>query len=138
MGQYGSVDGLSAQSDLAAVKLSFKLSGVDRELVTLAKQSAETVKGRPCTVYAQFFDEEWQTLDAPLPLQSAIMDQMSYEATGPDQRNITLTAEGLFAARGSAPFAMYTDRDQQARFPGDLALKDISSLIYRVVTWPDY
>lgn len=137
-GKYVSVDGLSSRADMAAEPLVFKLSGVDAALVTLAKNSADEVKGRPCTVYAQFFDEDWQTLDSPLALRSGVMDQMSYEAIGPDQRVITLTAEGIFAARGAAPFAFYTDRDQQARFPGDLGLEAIGSMLNRTVTWPDF
>lgn len=138
MGQFGSVDGLSSRNDLAAEVMTFKLSGVEPQFVTLAKQSSDDVKNRPCTVFIQFFDEAWRPLDQPIALRSAVMDQLQYEAVGVDQRNITLTAEGLFAARGQAPFAYYTDRDQNARFAGDRGLEGVASLQYRVVTWPDY
>lgn len=138
MGKFGSVDGLSARNDLAAEPMTFKLSGVWPELVTIAKQSADDVKGRLCTVSVQFFEDDWSPLDQPIALRSAVMDQMQYQATGPDQRNISLTAEGLFAARGQAPFAYYTDRDQNARFAGDRGLEGVAALIYRIVTWPDY
>lgn len=138
MGRFGSVDGLSTRSDLAAEKITFKLSGVWPELVTIAKQQSTEVKGRPCYVYLQFFGEDWQTLDSPIAIRSGIMDQMTYEATGPDTRTITLTAESIFAARNSAPFAFYTDRDQNARFPGDRGLELIAGFVNKNVAWPRF
>lgn len=138
MGEFGSVDGLSLRSDMAAESLTFKLSGVSPRIVSLAKQSETEVKGRPSCVFVQFFNEEWQTLDEPVALRPAIMDQTRFEATGPDMRTVTMTAEDIFASRGSAPYAYYTDRDQQKRFDGDRGLEYIPSLIAKTVTWPDF
>lgn len=139
MSTFLSIDGLSIRVDLAAEALTFKLSGVDSRLVTIAKNSAEEVKGNACNVYIQFFDESWgQQLDKPVLLKSAIMDVMSYRAVGPDKREITLTAESIFVARNYSPYAYYTDRDQNARFPGDRGCEQIGALIYKAVTWPDF
>lgn len=133
------VDGLSTRSDLAAEALTFTLSGVDSRLVTLAKNSADEVKGRPCNVYLQFFNEDWSSaLDSPVLLKAAIMDVMTYRVIGPSKREITLTAEGIFVARNYSPYAYYTDRDQNARFPGDRGCELLAALIYKAVTWPDY
>lgn len=138
MGKFGSVDGLSARTDLAADQLTFALSGVDADLVGIAKNSAAEVRGQPCYVYIQFFDESWAVLDAPFPIRYGIMDQMRYAATGPSTRKITLTAEGIFAARNSAPYAYYTDSDQKARHAGDTFLALITTLQAKQITWPDY
>ena len=127
-------------SPTAAIPLPWRsasaLSGVDPELITIARNASNEVTGRPCYVYLQFFDANWATLDQPVPLRSAIMDQMTYEVVGPSQAGITLTAEGVFAARNAVPFAFYTDRDQNARFPGDRGLEVVPSLIHHIVEWP--
>lgn len=138
MGRYGSVDGLSTRTDMSAESLSFVLSGVDPTLVSLAQNSAHEAKGRTCAVYVQFFDVDWSRLDSPYALRSGIMDQMKYRATGPNKRSISLTAEGLFAFRGAAPFAYYTDRDQEARWSGDTFFKLIPTLLVKQITWPDF
>lgn len=138
MGVMGAIDGLSVRQDLAADQITFTLSGVDSDLVTTAQNSASEVKGRNCYVYIQFFDSSWAVLDAPLPIRYGVMDQMRYAATGPNQRKITLTAEGIFAARNSAPYAYYTDSDQEARHSGDTFFTLVSSLQVKQITWPDY
>jgi hypothetical protein len=133
-----SVDGLRTRVDLAAEALTFKISGVDAAMIAIARQGADEAKGYSCNVYLQFFNESWEILDSPILLKSAIMDQINYRTVGPTQRDITLTAESIFVARNYAPYAYYTDRDQNARFPGDRGLELIGSMIYKTVTWPDY
>lgn len=132
------VDGLRTRADLAAEVLTFKMSGVDAALVTIAKNSATEVPNQPCNVYLQFFDEAWAPLDDPILLKSAEMDVMSYVTTGPSKRDISLTAESIFVARNFAPYAYYTDRDQNKRVTGDRGLELVGTLNFKVVTWPDY
>jgi hypothetical protein len=138
IGELVSVDGLSSRADTAAEPMTFNLSGISADLLAKARESADEVKGNPCSTYLQFFDSDWQALDDPLPLRGGIMDTLRYDATGPDQRALTLSAEGIFASRRSPPFGRYTDRDQNARFPGDRGLEFIPSLINKTVTWPDF
>lgn len=133
-----SVDGLRSRSDLAAEALTIKVSGVSPELVAIAKDSANEAKGYPVNVYLQFFGEDWQPLDNVILLRSAIMDQLRFSTTGPQLREVTCTAEGIFVARNYAPYAYYTDRDQNARFPGDRGLELVGGLVYKVVTWPNF
>ena len=137
-GIFVSVDGLRSRVDLAAEPLTFRLSGVDSDLITIAKNSADEVKNNPCNVYLQFFNEDWSTLGDAVLVKSAIMDQLTYRAVGPTQREIMLTAEGIFVARNYAPYAFYTDRDQNSRFPDDRGVELMGSLVYKTVTWPDF
>jgi hypothetical protein len=133
-----SADGLGARADMAAVTTTINISGVDSNLVTIAKNSASEAKNYPANIYLQFFDVNWQTLDDPVLVKSVIMDVVTYAAVGVDKRNITVSAEDVFVARNYAPYAYYTDRDQNKRFPGDRGLELIGSLVYKVVTWPDF
>lgn len=138
LGELGSVEGLEFRADQAAVPLVFKLSGVDSSFTSAAADAEDEVKGNPVTVYLQFFDEDWQTLDNPVAIAAGIMDTMVFDATGPTQRTITLTAEGLFGARGAAPFARYTDRDQQGRFSGDRGCEYVPQLVNMLYQWPEF
>lgn len=135
-GQAVSLDGLDLRTDTAATKMTLKASGVDPTLITKAQASAAEAKGQPANIYLQFFDANWKPLDNPVVVRSGLMDVLTYASTGPDKRDISLTIEGMFAARLYSPFAYWTDRDQQARFPGDLGMQFVPSLQYMYVIWP--
>lgn len=136
-GELITVDGLAEDIGVTANAMTFTLSGVDAELVTLARNASARVKGRRVVVYIQFFDlADWSPLDLPVVLKVATMDQMRYIADGPGSRAIIVTAEGLWTGRNRPAFGLYTDRDQAARFPGDRGLEQIADLVTKVVRWP--
>lgn len=131
-----SMDGLEADYGTAANAMTFTLSGVDAEIVTLARNASDRVKGRRVYVYLQFFDEDWQTLDSPDVVKVGVMDQMRYIADGPSTRQVIVTAEGLWSGRNRPAYGLYTDRDQNARFAGDRGLEQIADLASKTVRWP--
>lgn len=143
-GELIQIDGLEQPIGTVAPKTTFQLSGIDPSLVTLARQASDRVKDRRCTVYLQFFDltpddasvQPWSTLDQPFAVWSGMMDQMSYSAQGPAQRSITLTAESLWTNRRRPAYGLYTDRDQNARFPGDRGLEQVVDLVNKTIRWP--
>ena len=144
LGQLIQIDGLDQPIGTNAPRTTFQLSGVDAEIVGLARNASDRVKDRRCTVYVQFFDitpddssvQPWSTLDQPFAIWSGKMDQMSYQAEGPSRRGITLTAESLWVNRRRPAHGLYTDRDQNGRFPGDRGLEQVSSLITKTIRWP--
>lgn len=138
IGQLGSIDGLDQAYGSSAPQMTFTLSGVDAGIVTLAREASDRVFGRDVVVYIGFFDEAWQALDAPYAVNVGIMDQMRYGARGATDRSVTVTAEGLWTNRRRPAFSLYTDRDQNARFPGDRGLEQIPSLINKTARWPTY
>lgn len=96
------------------------------EMLSLARNSKAAVTGRQIIIYSQLFATTtyetagpWQPLGTPFPLFTGTMGPMTYEANGPDERRITLQCEGLWARRNAPPRGLWTDRDQQARYPGD-------------------
>lgn len=138
LGQWGSIDGLEQAIGTVAPQTSFTLSGVAPNIVTLARQSSDRVKGRDVNVYTQFLDEDWQTLDQPFVVWSGILDLMKYAATGVSERTVTCTAEGLWTARRRPVYSLYTDRDQNARYPSDRGMELVPDLVTKNVTWPRY
>lgn len=143
-GEFISIDGLEQPIGTNAPKTTFTLSGVDADIVLLARQASDRVKDRRCTVYLQFFDvtpedgevQPWAKLDDPFAIWSGIMDTLSYAADGPGSRTVTLTAESLWTNRRRPPYGYWTDRDQNSRFPGDRGLEQVVNLVNKQSRWP--
>jgi len=144
VGDLISVEGLDEDRGTVAGPMTFTLSGVDAEIVALARNASDQVQGRRVTVYLQFFDitpndagvEPWAPLDMPDAVKVGRMEQMRYVAEGPTLRQVVVTAEGFWAGRNRPPFALYTDRDQNARFPGDRGLEQVGDLVSKTIRWP--
>jgi hypothetical protein len=145
-GEFLSVSGLEQPFGTVAPRTTFQLSGIDATVVTLARQASDRVKDRRVTVYIQFFDvapdnagvQPWTNLDQPYAVWTGIMDQMTYVAEGPTNRSITLTAESLWTNRRRPAYGLYTDRDQNARFPGDRGLEQVVDLVTKTIRWPSF
>lgn len=131
------IEGLEQPVGTTAPKTTFSISGANAEMVTLARQASDRVKGRRIRVYIQFWDlTDWMPLDEPYAIWTGQMDQMKYGAEGPTNRSITLTAETLWVNRKLPPYGLYTDRDQNARYPGDRGLEQVVNLVSKTVRWP--
>lgn len=144
-GEMIQIDGLESPIGTVAPKTTFTLSGIDATLVSLARNASDRVKDRRATIYIQFFDitpddggEPWSLLDDPFAVSTWLMDQMTYSAQGPAQRGIALTAESLWTNRRRPAYGLYTDRDQNKRFPGDRGLEQVVDLVSKTIRWPVY
>lgn len=151
IGSLGDVTGIEQAINGDAPMATFTLSGVDMDVVRKARDEYRTeVKGRLAIVYVQFFGtddaddpDNQQLLDNPFPIASFTMRRPSFSlARGQngeaDQASVSITGESIFALRSRPRSALYTDRDQQARFPGDKGFQYVGSLVSKVVTWPDF
>lgn len=139
-GDFGSIEGLALATTDSAQAVTFTLSGVTAEMQSLALGSQTLVRGRGVTVYCQFFDVTGDVpmnpLGSMLAIWSGVMDVMTFKATGPSSRVITLTAEGENADRRRAPFGLMTDADQQARYPGDTSMRFRPSMKFKTLRQP--
>lgn len=135
-GELGSISEVKFGENDDADKVTFSLSGVSPEIVTLAR-SGDSVRGRDVTIYGQFLDvDTMQPLDSKWTIRQLIMDTIGYGAKGPSDRSISLTAETIWTSRNLAAFAYWSDRDQQARYPGDLGCQFVATLKNKKATWP--
>lgn len=124
-----------------APEQTFTLSGVDAEFVSKAKADPAEYRDRMCTVFLQWFDPAWQTLDTPFAIWTGRMAGLTVAQSSDEDgftRTITLRAESLFAGRKRPVFGRYTDRDQQARYPGDKGCERTAGLQQKRVTFPDF
>lgn len=138
-GEIGSIgDAVFGVGDQAG-NITYRLSGVAPAVAAAAQaEFATEVRGRDVTLYGRFLNATTlQPLDTRFTLRQDIMDSISYSASGPGLRSITLTAETIWTNRNAAAFAYYTDRDQQARFPGDVGLEFMPQMKNKRVVWPD-
>lgn len=137
-GELGSISSIKFGYNDDAEQVTFALSGVDQGFVTLAR-SGDSVRGRDVTVYGLFLNvETMQPLGSKWVVRQLIMDTIGYGAKGPSERKISLTAETIWTTRNLAAFAYWSDRDQQARFPGDLGCQFIPRLKLKKASWPTF
>lgn len=139
IGEIVGIDGLEQPIGTVAPKTTFTLSGVDATVVQLCRQASDRVKDRRITVYVQFWDAlDFAPLDNPYAIWSGKMDQMTYTAQGPNSRSVKLTAESVWVNRKRPPYGFLTDRDQNARFPGDRGLEQVVDLVQKTIRWPTF
>jgi hypothetical protein len=143
---FGIIDGLSAVKGTQSQAITLSLDGLpDMPLDFLAKALADTaeVEQRLVTISLQLFDAEWQPSGIPVPLFRGFMQppkisRTEMAGTEGAVQSISMTAENIFYGRARPPHGRNTDRDQQARSPGDKFFGFVSRLIYKTLTYPDY
>lgn len=140
IGRLGAISGLEQAINGEAPEASFILSGIDAQIMRLARaEFGAKAKNRKVTAYVQFFRQDDDVpLDQPFPIWSGRMHAPLFNIAADGAREVTVTAESLFTLRSRPNFAMYTDRDQQKRFDGDKGFQFVATLRNKIVTWPDF
>lgn len=146
LGQLGAVSGIEQAVNGEAPQATFSLSGVDANIMRLARDEFKAeVFGRRVVVALQFFGVEdaadpdnQRPLDLPYAIWAGRCLAPTFTFSPSGERSIAIAAESLFSLRTRPRHAMYTDRDQQRRFPGDRGFEFAPTLVSKVVTWPDY
>jgi hypothetical protein len=150
-GTLGNMTGIEQAVNGTAPQATFTLSGIDATVLRLARDEfADEARGRLVRVYIQFFGVEdagdpdnQRCLDNPYPVWAGRMLTPSFSFDGGDDkkpaaRTVTVSAESIFSLRSRPRWSMYTDSDQQQRYPGDKGFQFVGSLVDKVVTWPDF
>lgn len=144
---YGQIDNLNLLMDGSSSSTSMTLSGLPDQVPDFLAQvllSRDEVNQRPAIIYMQLFDANWQIVGAPTLLTYGYMQppQVSRGAmsdTEGAQQGIKIDLISAFSNRARPAFGMLTDRDQQKRHPGDMALQYTAQLANGVTTtYPDY
>lgn len=143
IGALASISGLEQAINGEAPETTFILSGVNSQVVSLARDEwREEALDRLVKVYLQFHNAEddrpLELFDEPYAIWSGRMQTPSFELQGTTTRTITVSAESLYTLRSRPPYSQYTDTDQKSRFAGDRGFEFVPSLINKVVTWPDF
>lgn len=122
-----------APGEIQGIRLS--IDGGDSSLVALALDDAGEVQGTPVAISTAIFDTSTYTiLDAGTDW-GGTMDTMAIEEDG-QTSGISATAESkaVDLLRGNP--STYSDADQKALFPGDLAFEYVVSQVDQPIIWP--
>lgn len=121
----------------SGVPVTLTLSGVDPDLIAKSLAAPEQVKGKPCKIFDQHFDEDYRLLDAPQPVVTALMDRMLIQDNGLSA-NITVSTLTLLYNRRRPAYGYLNAASQRKRFPGDGGADQISRLMNSTAKWPEY
>ncbi len=143
---YGQIEGLEDAGGTESSAVTVSLAGLPGKAPdVLAAALAETpeVAQQPLTISMILFNADWQPVGSPLPLFVGFMQppQVTRTVATDDQggqQTVSVTAENIFFNRSRPPYGLNTDRDQQARSPGDKFFGFVSSLRSKSITYPDY
>lgn len=127
-----SISDLTTDYQMSASPVTFSFAAT-AEMMALVQAATTAVRGRQVIVYSQLFAvlpeggaQPWQPIGSPLALFSGTMGPMTYSAEAVTSRAISLQCEGLWARRNAPPRGLWTDRDQQARHPGDKGFERVA------------
>lgn len=143
---FGQIDGLGLNGGSASEAVTLSLDGLPgQELDILSRALSDTpdVDQQMLTIYLQLFTDDWQPSGMPIPLfrgfmQPPSVSRSAIQGTDGATQSISLTAENIFFSRARPPHGRNTDRDQQARSPGDKFFGFVSSLVMKSIKYPDY
>lgn len=136
-----SISDLTTDYQMSADPVTLSLAATP-EMVAAAIASKTAVRGRQIVIYSQLFATvqvgdtgPWQPLGQPMAMFSGTMGPMRRAKRGPGDRQLSLQCEGLWARRNAPPRGLLTDRDQQARAPGDKGLERVGIYTNYEVKW---
>jgi hypothetical protein len=114
-----------------ADRLEFTLSGVTSEIIALAIEEAESVKGATMHVGTVRFDDHWQQT-GPITWEAEFRcDTLNVGSAPSDNgrtRTITLSVGSEETGRSRAPITLFTDADQRRVSPTDAFFDHVAGI----------
>lgn len=132
LGTLGSVDGVEETTELRAVGVRFKLSGIPAELLTSV--TTTVTSGRKAKLWMAFLTDYMTVIDTPVLLLSGKMDTIDI-TDGGDTLSFELAVESNLRDLQRPRTRRYTDGDQQSEFPGDKGFEFVSELQRKQFKW---
>lgn len=128
----------------AADRVEFQLSGISQRTLALASTDADEVKGAALLIGLGVFDSDWQLIAQPTWIRRLTADFISIKLDSPGGdrppvRTLTLSARTFLTGRRRPALSFFTDRDQQAKSPGDaFCQRTVLYSAQAVKTWPRF
>lgn len=131
-GGLGQIDAIKqAGTDLPQIK--FSLAGVQASALALALE--EPVQGKAVRIKLAIFDATTGALLDVRLRYAGYLDVMSI-SDGKDSATISVTSESSMLDLLRPKGLYYSDADQQALFPGDLAFQYVNDQVEAKIAWP--
>tara|TARA_R110000868_G_scaffold96457_3_gene265433 strand:+ start:99 stop:689 length:591 start_codon:yes stop_codon:yes gene_type:complete len=146
MNGYGTISDIQFTNGSESERFTLSLDGVPDsqiEVISKALSATDEVDGQVATIYMQFFGEDWQPIGSPLSVKWGYMrkprvSRSRIEGVDDSVQRVAIGCENIFYNRSLPSAGRYTDRDQQARYTGDLILQFQPGLLNKTFTYPDY
>lgn len=137
----GGIDGISFTGDTQSEAVTFRLSGVNTQMLAAALEETPQVTQQLVSVFLQLFDDEWQPIGSPIGIwwgfmQPPKVSRTPIEGVEGGIQVITVSAENAFFNRARPPHGRGTDADQRRRSPGDRFFRDVSKLKFKSFNYP--
>jgi hypothetical protein len=136
LGELVAISGLTGMRSGSAPAGKITASGVSPDLLPIALGEEDEYSGRPVAIFFQAFSDR-VPVGNPCPLLLRIMTSISIDRTG-DTRSLSINHESPYVGRNNPANGWYSDRDQQARYPGDRFCERTPFLFFKQERWPDY
>ena len=138
IGAIAEISDISRLQNGEADPFEVSLAGND-DIVRMALiEFDEEARDRSLSVYMQFLEIQDETaLGPPWLLRDGIMRGATL-TVDEDSMVLKVTCDTINSRRNKPPYGRLTDRDQQARYPGDLGLEFVHTLNGSEITWPDF
>lgn len=134
----GSFAGFSpiAESESGAAKgQSFRLSGIDVNLLSAALVDPGLYRGRAATLYRAPHDEAWQPIGTPEVAWRGRIQKMGVEVTDSREGSISLQCETAAYGLKKASMFRACSQQQKTRHPTDTGFDRVAQLIARPQIW---
>lgn len=133
IGGLGAISTTEESAELRAYGVTFALSGVPRDMVSVALGQA--YQSRRMTVWEVLFNTTtWQVIADPVITFRGRMDTMDVKLG--ETATIIVKAENRLADWERPRIRRYTEEDQQQLHPGDRGFRFVSSTAEKEIIWP--
>jgi len=136
------VSALGESEDANAENITLALTLVDTAMIAATLGNVDNYRGKRARLWLQLYDEQFQPAGAPVQRWAGYMDRVAIErkpppatgGAGTGRIKLECSRAGMARARNATGLRL-TDAQQQQRYPGDLGLQYMQSLIEKPALW---
>lgn len=143
LGDLASVSPIGESEDTAADKITLGFALVNPAMLAATLADVDNYRGRRARLWLQVFDAAFQPAGAPVQRWAGFMDRVAVQRKPADalgggaasaRLDLECSRAGMARARNLAGLRL-TDAQQQQRYPGDLGLQYMQTLIETPSLW---
>jgi hypothetical protein len=142
LGQIIDLPALQQLINGAADRVTFHLSGVSPDVLTVASTEADAVKGISLNLGIGVFGTNWQLLADPTWIKRLFVDYLTVDRQDSKDgsvRTVALACRTVMTGRRRPGLSYFTDDEQQSRSPGDLFCNQVARYSVDVTkVWPRF
>lgn len=132
VGTLGSMSQVTEDSQIQAQSVTLSVSGlptggwINEALIQFSQ-------GRPAYIYLALLDSTYNVIDTPVMIWGGTMDVM--DITLGSTCEVAITVQNKLTSWEIPDGALYTDAEQQSRFPGDSFFQYVDVMVDAFIAW---